>query len=157
MVEETTDPVQKIDLLIGSIQAKMGQARGNTQISGDVNSLRQLKSLEEELLQLQRRKQDAEMQRNADRLAAEDEAYSAMRRQRNKLANAAEGTDTESSGGTLVTEGDSNLTMHFHGVTDPNEFVDKLETALGNRGVNRGSKKKRFFNRNDRTFDSQGG
>ncbi len=49
------------------------------------------------------------------------------------------------------------VNQNFNGVTDYNEFTEKLESALNRKGIARNNKRNRFFSRGNRQFDGQGG
>ncbi len=149
VMQQTTDPMQKLALESDNLKAKLAMATYNATTFG--GGIQQMIDLQKELNGLQQKKMNIERQQQAERKAAEDrrnENY--KKRQFEKDLKAREerreaGYDLAS----LIAVGDKkqNTTFNIYGAHDAREILNNVESAMKTRGYNRGI---------SRTLDSKG-
>ena len=155
---EEASPMQRLDMMIGNLQAKAGMMMHNTAVTGSMESRRAEVNVQEELDLLQRQKNKLWWEEADARSKAEDRARAA----KNKPAAAPIGGNRGSQAGqygamSVHDSGSTTVVQNFNGVTDHAEFAKQLEGALDRRGTARSNTRNRFFSRSDSTFAKQGG
>jgi hypothetical protein len=150
VMNQTTDPMQKLALEMGNVSARLEAARLNASTFN--GGMQVMIDLQNELNGLQQKQMDIRRKQDADRKAAEDRrSENYKKRQLEKELQATEerrelGYDLASAVQVGAKAG-SAPTINIYGSHDAKEIVGKIDQVLKDRGLNRGI---------TRTLDSRG-
>lgn len=138
MIANAANPVERLNLAIQNVTARLGAMRLNN------SSLADMAPLTKGLQELQARRSAALKEQAEQRTQASESAKRQFeQRKAQELMDAREarrelGYDLA---GAIAVGKEAPIEMHFHGVTDTRKFADELERELAKRGKHKGQRR----------------